>query len=80
MTSDNVSTWIKALDGNNNALDELGVNIFGQKKSNVNNRDAKNAVNNALKAIQDGDYIYTDNQRLMDDLKKGFFGELGWGL
>lgn len=76
----NVSTWIKALDGNNKALDNLGVTIWGQKKSNVNNKDAKNAVNTALSEIQNGTYKFTTNQDLMNDLKNGRFGKLGWGL
>lgn len=55
----NVSTWIKALDGNNKALDTLGVTIWGQKKSNVNNKDAKNAVNTALAEIKKRNiYLY----------------------
>lgn len=80
LNSNNLSTWIKALDGNNSALNELGVNIWGQKKSNVNNSDAKDAVNEALRQIKDGEYTYTSNQQLMNDLKNGKFGHLGWGL
>ncbi len=80
LNSNNVSTWIKALDGNNSALNELGVNIWGQKKSNVNNADAKDAVNEALRRIKEGEYVYTTNQQLMNDLKNGEFGHLGWGL
>lgn len=80
LTSNNLETWIKALDGNNKALDELGVTIYGQKKSNVNNTDARNAVKKALEEIQNGTYIYKDNQTLMDQLKNGDFGKLGWGL
>lgn len=76
----NVSKWIKALDGNNSALNELGVTIWGQTKSNVNNKDAKKAVNNALSQIKNGDYKFTTNQQLMNDLKNGRFGNLGWGL
>lgn len=76
----NVGTWIKALDGNNKALETLGVDIWGQKKSNVNNTDAKNAVNTALNEIQNGTYTFTSNQQLMNDLKSGRFGSLGWGL
>lgn len=75
-----LSTWIKALDGNNDALNTLGVTIWGQKKSNVNNKDAKNAVNEAYKQIQEGKYTFTSNQQLMNDLKNGKFGKLGWGL
>lgn len=76
----NASTWIKALDGNNKALDTLGVTIGGQKKSYVNNKDAKNAVNKALSEIQNGTYTFSTNQDLMNDLKNGRFGKLGWGL
>lgn len=80
LTSDNVETWRKALDGNNQALNTLGVTIFGQMKSNVNNNDAKNAVNEALRQIESGEYTFTTNQQLMNDLKNGKFGHLGWGL
>lgn len=80
MTNDNWETWYKALDGNNKALDELGVTIWGQKKSNVNNGDAKKAVKEALKQITEGKYTFTTNQQLMDDLKNHKFGHLGWGL
>lgn len=80
LNSSNVSTWVKALDGNNDSLDSLGVNIWGQKKSNVNNSDAKKAVNEALKQINNGDYIFTSNQQLMNDLKNGYFGKLRWGF
>ena len=80
LNDNNVSTWRKALDGNNNALKELGVTIWGQTKSNVNNKDAKNAVNTALEQIKSGEYKFTSNQQLMNDLKNGRFGHLGWGL
>ena len=80
LNSSNLDTWIKALDGNNNALDSLGVTIFGQKKSMVNNEDAKKAVYEALKQIQNKQYTFTTNQKLMDDLKNFRFGYLGWGL
>lgn len=76
----NASTWIKALDGNNNALSTLGVDIFGQKKSNVNNTDAKNAVNEAMRQISSGEYNFTTSQQLMDDLKNHKFGYLSWGF
>ena len=80
LSDDNLSTWIKALDGNNKALDTLGVTIWGQKKSNVNNNDAKSAVNKALNEITEGTYIFTTNQELMNDLKNERFGKLRWGL
>lgn len=80
LNDDNVSTWIKALDGNNKALDTLGVTIWGQKKSNVNNNDAKKAVREALHQINEGKYKFTTNQQLMNDLKNHKFGKLGWGL
>ena len=80
LSDDNVSAWIKALDGNNKALDSLGVTIWGQKKSNVNNKDAKNAVNKALSEIKEGTYTFTTNQELMNDLKNERFGKLRWGL
>lgn len=80
LNSSNTSTWIKALDGNNKALNELGVTINGGTKSYVNNKDARNAVNTALSKIQDGSYKFTTNQQLMNDLKNGNFGKLGWGL
>lgn len=80
LSDDNVSAWIKALDGNNKALDSLGVTIWGQKKSNVNNKDAKNAVNRALSEIKEGTYTFTTNQELMNDLKNERFGKLRWGL
>ena len=80
LTDENISTWIKALDGNNSALDSLGVTIYGQKKSNVNNGDARKAVQEALKRIKDGTYTFTSNQDLMTALKNGDFGKLGWGL
>ncbi len=80
LTTNNKDTWIKALDGNNSALDTLGVNINGQKKSFVNNSDAKAAVNEALKQIESGSYKFTTNQQLMNDLKNGKFGKLRWGL
>lgn len=80
LNDNNVSTWIKALDGNNKALKELGVNIWGQTKSNVNNKDVKKAVNTALSKIKSGEYKFTSNQQLMNDLKNGTFGNLGWGL
>ena len=80
LSSSNKQTWIDALDGKNSALDSLGVTIFGQKKSNVNNSDAKSAVNTALKQIESGEYIYTTAQQLMDDLKNGVFGKLRWGF
>ena len=80
LNSSNLETWIKALDGNNNALDSLGVTIFGQKKSNVNNNDARKAVQEALRQIESGEYTFTSNQQLMDDLKNHKFGHLGWGF
>lgn len=80
LSDDNLSTWIKALDGNNKALDTLGVTIWGQKKSNVNNNDAKSAVNKALNEITEGTYTFTTNQELMNDLKNERFGRLRWGL
>ncbi len=80
LSDDNLSTWIKALDGNNKALDTLGVTIWGQKKSNVNNNDAKSAVNKALDEIKEGTYTFTTNQELMNDLKNERFGKLRWGL
>ena len=80
LTDENKSTWIKALDGNNSALNQLGVTIYGQKKSNVNNNDAKKAVEKALEEIKNGTYTFTSNQDLMTALKNGDFGKLGWGL
>ena len=80
LNSSNLSTWIKALDGNNKALDSLGVTIWGQKKSNVNNNDAQKAVKEALRQIEAGEYKFTNNQQLMNDLKNHKFGHLGWGL
>ena len=80
LNSSNLDIWIKALDGNNKALNTLGVTINGQTKSFVNNKDAKNAVNEALYEIQEGTYRFTSNQQLMNDLKNGVFGKLGWGL
>lgn len=80
LTSDNWETWYKALDGNNSALKSLGVTIYGQNKSNVNNSDAKAAVKEALNQIQNGTYQFTTSQQLMDDLKNGKFGTLRWGL
>lgn len=80
LTDENKSTWIKALDGNNSALNQLGVTIYGQKKSNVNNNDAKKAVEKALEEIKNGTYTFTNNQDLMTALKNGEFGKLGWGL
>ena len=80
LNDSNVDTWRKALDGNNKALKELGVTIWGQTKSNVNNNDAKKAVNEALKQIKEGKYTFTTNQQLMNDLKNHKFGYLGWGF
>ena len=80
LTSNNKELWVKALDGNNSALNTLGVNINGQKKSFVNNSDANAAVNEALKQIESGSYKFTSNQQLMNDLKNGKFGKLRWGL
>ena len=80
LNSENIDTWIKALDGNNKALDTLGVTINGSKKSFANNSDIKKAVNNALKQIQEGSYKFRSNQQLMNDLKNGVFGNIGWGL
>lgn len=80
LNDSNVNTWIKALDGNNKALEELGVTIFGQKKSMVNNNDAKKAVKEALKQIKEGKYPGITNQELMNKLKNGDFGHLGWGF
>ena len=76
----NASTWIKALDGNNEALKALGVNIFGQKKSNVNNTAATNAVNEAMRQIASGEYTFVSDQQLMNDLKNHRFGFLSWGF
>ena len=76
----NASTWIKALDGNNEALKALGVDIFGQKKSNVNNTAATNAVNEAMRQIASGEYTFVSGQQLMDDLKDHKFGYLSWGF
>lgn len=80
INSTNADQWVKALDGNNNSLSNLGVTIFGQQKSNVNNKDAKTAVNNAMNQIASGQYTYKDNQTLMNDLKNGKFGHLDWGF
>lgn len=80
LNDSNMETWIKALDGNNKALDTLGVTINGQKKSFVNNTDSRNAVKEALARIEDGRYTFTTNQELMDKLKSGEFGKLRWGL
>ena len=80
LNASNMETWIKALDGNNKALDTLGVTINGQKKSSVNNTDTRNAVKEALTRIENGKYTFTTNQQLMDKLKSGEFGELRWGL
>ena len=80
LTDENADLWYEALDGKNSALDELGVTIWGQKKSNVNNNDARNAVKEALRQIKLGEYTFTTNQQLMNDLKNGKFGHLGWGL
>ena len=80
LTQDNYSLWVNALDGNNSALSQLGVNINGQTKNFVNNSDARNAVSNALSQIQNGTYEFTSNQQLMNDLNNGVFGKLGWGL
>lgn len=80
LTQDNYSLWVNALDGNNSALSQLGVNINGQTKNFVNNSDARSAVSNALSQIQNGTYKFTTNQQLMNDLNNGVFGSLGWGL
>ncbi len=80
LNDSNVDTWRKALDGNNSALKELGITIWGQTKSNVNNSDAKKAVKEALKQIKEGTYTFTTNQQLMNDLKNHRFGHLGWGF
>ena len=80
LTQDNYSLWIDALDGNNSALSQLGVNINGQTKNFVNNGDVRNAVQNALNQIQNGTYKFTSNQQLMNDLNNGVFGKLGWGF
>lgn len=74
------SLWEKALDGNNEALKSLGVTIFGQMKSQVNDDDVKVAVAEAKRQINSGEYTFVDNQTLMDDLKKHKFGylRLGW--
>lgn len=80
LNDSNMETWIKALDGNNKALDTLGVTINGQKKSFVNNTDARNVVKEALTRIEDGRYTFTTNQELMNKLESGEFGKLRWGL
>lgn len=80
LTQENYSLWVNALDGNNSALNQLGVNINGQTKNFVNNSDVKKAVSNALNQIQNGTYKFTTNQQLMNDLNNEVFGNLGWGL
>lgn len=80
LTQENYSLWVNALDGNNSALNQLGVNINGQTKNFVNNSDVKKAVSNALNQIQNRTYKFTTNQQLMNDLNNGVFGNLGWGL
>lgn len=80
LTDDNKEIWKLALDGNNSALKKLGVDIYGQKMSHVNNTDRNNAVEEALKQIKSGKYVFKDNQELMTYLKNGYFGKLGWGL
>lgn len=80
LNNSSVETWIKALDGNNSALKELGITVFGQYKSNVNNNDARNAVKEALRQIETGEYKFISSQQLMDDLKNHKFGYLHWGF
>lgn len=64
----NGATWAKALDGNNEALKNLGVNINGKYHNLMNNKVAQDAINHFQEQIRTGQYKYTSNQQLMNDI------------
>ena len=64
----NGATWAKALDGNNAALKDLGVNINGKYHNLMNNKVAQDAINHFQEQIRTGQYKYTSNQQLMNDI------------
>jgi hypothetical protein len=60
------NTWIKALDGNNEALKALGVNIKGGMKGWYSNSSINNMMSYVRQKIQSGELSFASNQELMD--------------
>ena len=90
LTSNTIKEWLNALDGNKNSLKRLGIENGTQRsweKTYINNLpdDAqrrgkeKDAVEEALRQIESGKYVFTTNQQLMYDLEAEKFGKLSKG-
>ena len=60
------NTWVKALDGNNEALKALGVTIKGGMKGWYSNTSINNMMSYVKQKIQSGELSFASNQELMD--------------
>ena len=76
----NTDQWIKALDGNNEAIESLGLDPVNNISGHYRNADVKAVIAEAQRRINNGDYIYTDPNKLILDMKKGEFGALRTGF
>ena len=76
----NTDQWIKALDGNNEAIESLGLDPVNNISGHYRNADVRAVIAEAQRRINNGDYIYTDPNKLILDMKKGEFGALRTGF